>query len=112
RIGLRQDDGQVMMMNEGEIIEIANSDEIYKHPKMPYTQRRLAAIPKAGMANVGARMIDLPQRGAGAARRSQCSVQARATHASSVLTRSDRAARARSLSFVARGSPRRIASSR
>src|SRR5438105_5928695 len=34
RIGLRQDGGQVMMMNEGEIIESANSDEIYKHPKM------------------------------------------------------------------------------
>ena len=25
---------------------LANSDEIYKHPKMPYTQRLLAAIPK------------------------------------------------------------------
>ena len=37
---------QVMVMNEGEIIEIANSDEIYRHPKMPYTQRLLASIPK------------------------------------------------------------------
>jgi peptide/nickel transport system ATP-binding protein len=37
---------QVMVMNDGEIIEIANSDEIYRHPKMPYTQRLLAAIPK------------------------------------------------------------------
>jgi len=37
---------QVMVMNEGEIVEIANSDEIYKHPKMPYTQRLLASIPK------------------------------------------------------------------
>ena len=37
---------QVMVMNDGAIIEIANSDEIYKHPKMPYTQRLLAAIPK------------------------------------------------------------------
>ena len=37
---------QVMVMNDGEIVEIANSDEIYKHPKMPYTQRLLAAIPK------------------------------------------------------------------
>src|SRR3982750_669759 len=27
---------QVMVMNDGAIIEIANSDEIYKHPKMPY----------------------------------------------------------------------------
>jgi peptide/nickel transport system ATP-binding protein len=37
---------QVMVMNEGEIVEIANSDEIYRHPKMPYTQRLLASIPK------------------------------------------------------------------
>ena len=37
---------QVMVMNDGEIIEIANSDEIYRHPKMPYTQRLLAAIPR------------------------------------------------------------------
>src|SRR5438034_11324315 len=37
---------QVMVMNEGEIIEIANSDEIYKHPKMPYTHPLLAAIPQ------------------------------------------------------------------
>jgi peptide/nickel transport system ATP-binding protein len=37
---------QVMVMNEGEIVEIANSDEIYRHPKMPYTQKLLASIPK------------------------------------------------------------------
>ncbi len=37
---------QVMVMNEGEIVEIANSDEIYRHPKMPYTQKLLGAIPK------------------------------------------------------------------
>ena len=37
---------QVMVMNDGEIVEIANSDEIYKHPKKPYTQRLLASIPK------------------------------------------------------------------
>ena len=37
---------QVMVMNDGEIVEIANSDEIYRHPKMPYTQRLLASIPK------------------------------------------------------------------
>jgi peptide/nickel transport system ATP-binding protein len=37
---------QVMVMNEGEIVEIANSDEIYRHPRMPYTKRLLAAIPK------------------------------------------------------------------
>ncbi len=37
---------QVMVMSEGEIVEIANSDDIYRHPKMPYTQRLLASIPK------------------------------------------------------------------
>jgi peptide/nickel transport system ATP-binding protein len=37
---------EVMVMNEGEIVEIPNSDEIYRHPKMPYTQRLLASIPK------------------------------------------------------------------
>ncbi|HEX8739803.1 MAG TPA: ABC transporter ATP-binding protein [Casimicrobiaceae bacterium] len=37
---------QVMVMNEGEIVEIANSDDIYRDPKMPYTQRLLASIPK------------------------------------------------------------------
>jgi len=37
---------QVMVMNDGEIVEIADSDEIYRHPKMPYTQRLLASIPK------------------------------------------------------------------
>jgi len=37
---------QVMVMNEGEIVEIANSDEIYRDPKMPYTQKLLASIPK------------------------------------------------------------------
>jgi peptide/nickel transport system ATP-binding protein len=37
---------EVMVMNEGRIVEIANSDEIYRHPKMPYTRRLLASIPK------------------------------------------------------------------
>ena len=37
---------QVMVMSEGELVEIANSDDIYRNPKMPYTQRLLASIPK------------------------------------------------------------------
>jgi peptide/nickel transport system ATP-binding protein len=37
---------QVMVMNQGEIVEIANSDEIYRNPKEPYTQRLLASIPR------------------------------------------------------------------
>ena len=41
---------QVMVMNDGEIVEIANSDEIYRHPKMPYTRKLLASIPKGWQA--------------------------------------------------------------
>ncbi|CAG1010796.1 partial Oligopeptide transport ATP-binding protein OppF, partial [Burkholderiales bacterium] len=37
---------QVMVMNEGVIVEIANSDDIYRAPKHPYTQKLLASIPK------------------------------------------------------------------
>jgi peptide/nickel transport system ATP-binding protein len=37
---------QVMVMNNGEIVEIANSDEIYRNPHQPYTKRLLASIPK------------------------------------------------------------------
>jgi peptide/nickel transport system ATP-binding protein len=35
-----------MVMNEGRIVEIANSDDIYRHPREAYTQRLLASIPK------------------------------------------------------------------
>jgi peptide/nickel transport system ATP-binding protein len=42
---------QVMVMNEGEIVEIANSDEIYRDPKMPYTQKLLASVPKGYAAS-------------------------------------------------------------
>jgi len=37
---------QVMVMNNGEIVEIDDSDEIYRHPRQPYTKRLLASIPK------------------------------------------------------------------
>ncbi|WP_335975569.1 ABC transporter ATP-binding protein [Acinetobacter calcoaceticus] len=37
---------QVMVMNHGEIIEIANSDELYAHPQHDYTKRLLQAIPQ------------------------------------------------------------------
>jgi peptide/nickel transport system ATP-binding protein len=46
---------EVMVMNEGEIVEIANSDEIYRDPKKPYTKRLLASIPKGWQ---GARAAD------------------------------------------------------
>ena len=37
---------QVMVMNEGVIIEMANSDEIYLHPQQEYTRKLLSSIPK------------------------------------------------------------------
>ena len=37
---------QVMAMKNGEVVEMAGSDEIYRNPRHPYTQTLLAAIPK------------------------------------------------------------------
>ncbi|MBA2690217.1 MAG: ABC transporter ATP-binding protein, partial [Burkholderiales bacterium] len=37
---------QVMVMNDGEVVELADSDEIYLHPKQAYTQKLLASVPK------------------------------------------------------------------
>jgi peptide/nickel transport system ATP-binding protein len=37
---------EIMVMNQGEIVEIANSDDIYLHPKAAYTQKLLSSIPK------------------------------------------------------------------
>ena len=37
---------EIMVMNQGEIVEIAGSDEIYRHPQQAYTQKLLSAIPK------------------------------------------------------------------
>lgn len=38
---------QVMVMHRGDIVEIANSDQLYQHPQHPYTTRLLSAIPQA-----------------------------------------------------------------
>ena len=38
---------QVMVMNEGEIVEIADSDEIYARPQHAYTKKLLASMPGA-----------------------------------------------------------------
>jgi peptide/nickel transport system ATP-binding protein len=35
-----------LIVKQGAIVEIANSDEIYRHPKHSYTQKLLSAIPK------------------------------------------------------------------
>jgi peptide/nickel transport system ATP-binding protein len=37
---------EIMVMNEGEVVEIAGSDEIYRAPKHPYTRKLLGSIPR------------------------------------------------------------------
>jgi peptide/nickel transport system ATP-binding protein len=37
---------EVMVMNEGGIVEIANSDDIYLNPQHPYTKKLLSSIPR------------------------------------------------------------------
>ncbi len=37
---------QVMVMCDGDVVEVANSDEIYLHPKQEYTRKLLGSIPK------------------------------------------------------------------
>ena len=37
---------QVLVMHEGEIVESAPSEDIYRHPQHPYTQNLLRAIPR------------------------------------------------------------------
>lgn len=37
---------QVMVMNHGELVEIANSDDLYQHPQHEYTKKLLNAIPQ------------------------------------------------------------------
>jgi peptide/nickel transport system ATP-binding protein len=37
---------EIMVMNQGAIVEIANSDDIYRNPREPYTQKLLSAIPR------------------------------------------------------------------
>ncbi|MBA5608577.1 ABC transporter ATP-binding protein [Duganella sp. FT3S] len=37
---------QVMVMQQGRVVELANSDELYRNPAHPYTRSLLAAIPR------------------------------------------------------------------
>jgi peptide/nickel transport system ATP-binding protein len=37
---------EIMVMNQGAIVEIANSDDIYLHPQHQYTKKLLSSIPK------------------------------------------------------------------
>jgi peptide/nickel transport system ATP-binding protein len=48
---------QVMVMSEGDVVEVANSDDIYLNPKQEYTKKLLGSIPKGwegGRGNVAA----------------------------------------------------------
>ena len=37
---------RVMVMHHGSVVEMADSDELYRNPQHPYTQSLLAAIPR------------------------------------------------------------------
>ncbi|MDB5863525.1 MAG: transporter ATP-binding protein [Betaproteobacteria bacterium] len=37
---------EVMVMNAGEVVEIANADELYANPRHPYTRNLLASMPR------------------------------------------------------------------
>jgi peptide/nickel transport system ATP-binding protein len=37
---------QVMVMHQGEVVELADADELYRNPRHAYTKTLLAAIPK------------------------------------------------------------------
>jgi peptide/nickel transport system ATP-binding protein len=39
---------QVMVMQHGAVIELADADELYRNPQQPYTRALLAAIPGSG----------------------------------------------------------------
>ena len=39
---------QVMVMHQGSVVEMTNSDELYRNPTHPYTRALLAAIPRHG----------------------------------------------------------------
>ncbi|WP_442783632.1 ABC transporter ATP-binding protein [Collimonas fungivorans] len=41
---------QVMVMHQGKVVELANSDELYHNPTHPYTRQLLSAIPR-GLQN-------------------------------------------------------------
>ncbi len=37
---------RIMVMRHGEVVEMADSDDIYRHPRHPYTRSLLAAVPR------------------------------------------------------------------
>lgn len=45
---------QVMVMSEGDVVEVANADDIYLNPKQEYTKKLLGSIPKGWAGGHGA----------------------------------------------------------
>ncbi len=45
---------QVMVMHQGKVVELADSDELYRNPQHPYTKALLSAIPR-GLPQIEAR---------------------------------------------------------
>ncbi len=43
---------QVMVMHQGSVVELANSDELYRNPQHPYTRALLSAIPGQGNVQI------------------------------------------------------------
>jgi peptide/nickel transport system ATP-binding protein len=37
---------RILVMNEGRIVEVGTSENIYRHPKEEYTRKLIAAIPQ------------------------------------------------------------------
>jgi ABC-type dipeptide/oligopeptide/nickel transport system ATPase component len=50
---------RVAVMSEGEIVEIGPVEQIWEHPRHPYTQQLLAAVPTIAKALSGATTTDL-----------------------------------------------------
>ena len=42
---------EVIVMNQGEVVEIADSDEIYRNPQHAYTKKLLGSIPRGWHAH-------------------------------------------------------------
>jgi peptide/nickel transport system ATP-binding protein len=50
----------VLVMNKGKVVEMANADEIYRNPKDEYTRKLLSAIPKGIPKTLAAKGLTLP----------------------------------------------------
>ncbi len=48
---------QVMVMQNGSVVELADSDTLYRDPQHPYTRSLLAAIPGAGAGAAGLKIV-------------------------------------------------------